>query len=493
MSDFDDLKVLIDSRAPIIVIESREEKAIIKAFHKLVGRVHKALYTWSVTSGLKRLDIDLEPQQFNDDPFKVLNHIHSTDHPGIYILPDFHPYLSDPKVTRMLKEVAQIGDHKLNHHTIVLVSHKIELPDEIEHFTRHFEWSAPDNDEILEIVNDIAMDWRKNNGRKVNTSQRLIDKLIKNLQGLSRHHIRKLAHHAINDDGAIGESDLPDVMKAKYELLDQDSTLCFEYDTAHFADLGGQEKLKQWLTVRKDFFLGEKNMNGLDAPKGIMLLGVQGCGKSLAAKTVAGIFGVPLLRLDFGAMYNKYHGETEKNLRNALKTASLMEPCVLWMDEIEKGLSTSESDDGTSKRILGTLLTWMAEKKAKVFLVATSNDIESLPPELVRKGRLDEIFFVDLPSPEVRQKIFTIHMEKRQLDPATFDLAALVTATEGFSGAEIEQVVVSGLYAALGEDRTPDTAMLAEEINSTYPLSVTMAEKLNYLREWAEGRAVKVD
>ena len=493
MSDLDDLRVLVESKTPIIVIESREEKAISKGFQKLAGRVHKALYSWSVTSGLKRLDIDVEAQKFNDDPYVVLDHIHSTQHPGIYILPDFHPYLSNPKVTRMLKEVAQIGDHKISHHTIVLVSHKIELPDEIQHFARHFDWQFPDKEEILGMVNEIALNWRQKNGRRVRTSQMLMDRLIKNLQGLNRHNIQKLAHNAIYDDGAINESDIPAVMKAKYELLDQDSVLCFEYDTARFSDLGGQEKLKQWLKLRKQFFLGEKDMPGLDAPKGIMLLGVQGCGKSLAAKTVAGIFGVPLLRLDFGAMYDKYHGETEKNLRNALKTAALMEPCVLWMDEIEKGLSTSKSDEGTSKRILGTLLTWMAEKQEKVFLVATSNDIESLPPELVRKGRLDEIFFVDLPEAEIRKEIFTIHLQKRELDPSSFELNVLACASEGFSGAEIEQVVVSALYAGFGGNRTLDNAMLVEEINKTYPLSVTMAEKLQSLREWADGRTVKVD
>lgn len=492
MSDYDDLKVLVESRTPIIVIESREERAIIKAFHKLVGSVHKALYSWSITSGLKRLDIDLEPQKFNDDPYVVLDHIKSTSHPGIYILPDFHPYLSNPKVTRMLKEVAQMGEH-VSHHTIVLISHKIALPDEIAHFARHIEWSMPDDDEILDIVNAIAMDWRRKNGKRVNSSQKLIDNLVKNLKGLSRHHVRKLAHNAIFDDGAIDESDLPGVMKAKYELLDQDSVLHFEYDTAQFSDLGGQEKLKHWLKLRRDVFLGDREVPGLDAPKGMMLLGVQGCGKSLAAKTVAGIFGVPLLRLDFGSMYNKYHGETEKNLRGALKTAGLMQPCVLWMDEIEKGLSTSESDEGTSKRILGTLLTWMAERKEKVFLVATSNDIESLPPELVRKGRLDEIFFVDLPDPVVREKIFSIHLARRSLDPATFDIPALVAATEGFSGAEIEQAVVSGLYAALSEDLTLNQDLLMQEIGNTYPLSVTMTEKVAWLRQWAQGRAVKVD
>lgn len=491
MSELDDLKVLVESKTPIIVIETREEKAVVERFRKLIGRVHKALYTWSITSGLKRLDINLAAQKINDDPYAVLGHINATTHPGIYILPDFHPYLTDPKVTRMLKEVAQFTEH--SQHTIVLVSHSINLPDEIKHLTRQYEWSAPAHQEIMDIVNEIAVEWRRENDRKVTSSQQLVDRLVENLHGLSRFQVRKLARNAIFDDGAIDESDLPEIMKAKYELLDQDSVLCFEYDTAAFSDLGGQEKLKHWLNIRKELFLGSKELPGLDPPKGIMLLGVQGCGKSLAAKMTAGIFGVPLLRLDFGAMYNKYHGETEKNLRTALKTASLMQPCVLWMDEIEKGISTSESDEGTSKRILGTLLTWMAERKEKVFLVATSNDIEALPPELVRKGRLDEIFFVDLPDPDTRQHIFSIHLTRRELNPDIFNLEALSQATEGFSGSEIEQAVVSGLYAALGKSAEPDTAILLAEINNTYPLSTTMAEKLQYLRQWAVGRTVSVD
>src|SRR5262249_21359190 len=217
-----------------------------------------------------------------------------------------------------------------------------------------------------------------------------------NLAGLTETDARRLAQKAINDDGAISESDIPEVMRAKYELLGREELLSFEYDTVKFADVGGMKRLRHWLELRKSFFLGEDE--SLDPPHGVLFLGVQGCGKSLAAKAAAGALGVPLLRLDFGVLYNKYYGETERNLRRALETAEIMSPCVLWMDEIEKGLASnaSDDDDGLSRRVMGELLTWMSEKRKAVFLVATANDIQRLPPELVRKGRFDEIFFVDL-------------------------------------------------------------------------------------------------
>ena len=267
--------------------------------------------------------------------------------------------------------------------------------------------------------------------------------------------------------------------------------MSFEYDTSNFADVGGLHSLKEWLTKRRDHFLNPQE--AVDTPKGVLLLGVQGGGKSLAAKAVAGMWGVPLLRLDFSALYNKYIGETEKNLRESLAMADTLSPCVLWLDEIEKALSVDSSDNGTSKRLLGALLTWMAERKRPVFVVATSNDISRMPPELVRKGRLDEIFFVDLPSESVRRDIFTIHLRKRFQDPSSLDVDALSRASDGFSGAEIEQAVVSGLYRCQAEGVVLDTQHVLEEIASTRPLSVVMAEQLTQLRAWAEGRTVSAD
>jgi len=303
---------------------------------------------------------------------------------------------------------------------------------------------------------------------------------------------RRLALKAINDNGVIAESAMPEVMRAKYELLGSDSPLSFEYETAKFAEIGGMARLRQWLEVRRSFFTDDDQPN-LDPPRGILLLGVQGCGKSLAAKAAAGIFGVPLLRLDFGVLYNKYYGETERNLRKALESAAVMSPCVLWMDEIEKGLAVGDEDDGLLRRILGTVLTWMSERRAPVFLVATANDITRLPPELVRKGRFDEIFFVDLPSPKNRRDILAIHLRKRCLDPAQFDLDALAKATDGFSGSEIKQAIVSAMYTAHAQGRTVTQADLLAEIKQTRPLSVVMAEKVEEIREWAAGRTVPCD
>ena len=296
-----------------------------------------------------------------------------------------------------------------------------------------------------------------------------------------------------NDNGVIAESGMPDVMRAKYELLGRDGVLSFEYDTAKFSDIGGLKRLRQWLEVRKEFFLEQETDVALDPPRGVLLLGVQGCGKSLVAKAAAAIFKAPLLRLDFGVLYNKYYGETERNLRKAFETAEVMSPCVLWMDEIEKGVAVQNDDDGLSRRILGTFLTWMSERKKPVFVVATANDIMRLPPELVRKGRFDEIFFVDLPSAENRRDILLIHLRKRSLDPAQFDLPALVEATNGFSGSEIEQAVVSGMYSAYARRHTLAQDELLAEIRQTRPLSVVMAEKVSELREWASTRTVPCD
>jgi SpoVK/Ycf46/Vps4 family AAA+-type ATPase len=234
----------------------------------------------------------------------------------------------------------------------------------------------------------------------------------------------------------------------------------------------------------------------LPAPKGVLLLGVQGAGKSLAAKCVAGAWQLPLFRMDFGALYQKYHGETEKNIRDALAVANAMQPCVLWMDEIEKGIAgdkSGESDGGVSKRVLGTLLTWMNDRASRVFLVATANDVSQLPPELLRKGRFDEIFFVDLPQAPSRVEILRIHFTRNKQDPAKFDLAALAAACDGFSGAEIEQAIVAAMYEAHAEKKPLDTAMVAAEMKRTRPLSVVMAEKVAALRAWARERAVSAD
>jgi SpoVK/Ycf46/Vps4 family AAA+-type ATPase len=253
------------------------------------------------------------------------------------------------------------------------------------------------------------------------------------------------------------------------------------------------ERLKIWLSQRKTAFGRDGAAAHLDPPKGILLIGIQGCGKSLAAKATAGILGVPLLRLDFGSLYDKYHGETERKLRESLNTADVMSPCVLWIDEIEKGLAGSGGETGTTQRVLGSFLTWMAEKKSTVFVVATANDITAMPPELIRKGRFDEIFFIDLPRQRVRATIFAIHLTSRSQALKDFDIEKLASSSQGFSGAEIEQAVVSALYAAHAKAQALSTEHLQEEIQQTKPLSVVMRERVSGLRQWADGRTVPAD
>lgn len=292
------------------------------------------------------------------------------------------------------------------------------------------------------------------------------------------------------DDGAITQEDLPVLNQAKFSLLDMHGILSFEQDTARFAEVGGLARFKRWLADRQAAF---QTVGGKDLPKGVLLAGVQGSGKSLAARAVAGLWGLPLLRLDFAALYDKYIGETEKNLRGALAMADAMEPCVLWIDEIEKGLTEDGSDNGVSRRVLGTLLTWMAERRSRVFLVATANNVMQLPAELIRKGRLDELFFVDLPSAPVREDIFRIHLSSRELAVDRFDLPALAAASDGFSGAEIEQAVVAAVYSAAARQEEAVNTHVLEALTETAPLSVVMAERIENLRSWARERAVMAD
>jgi len=489
MREIADLELLLASSIPIVVIETHEEQRVLDLFRKALIRTPKPFFHWTVTDGLRRLDRGFNDSSDIREPTDVLLQIKLAKEPAIYLLSDFHPFLEDPVHVRLLRDVAQ--NRLLLGHTVVLVSHALTIPPELERSCARFSLSMPDREQLKSIVLEEARTWsRRNRGHNVTTRKELLERLIDNLKGLPARDAKRLARGAIEDDGAITEEDLPAVMQSKFELLGQDGVLSYEYDTARFAEVGGLERLKHWLHLREPVFAGTLNKPGLDIPRGILLLGVQGCGKSLAAKAVAGSWGLPLLRLDFGTLYNKYYGETERNLREALTQAETMAPCVLWIDEIEKGLSTDGSDSGTSRRVLGTLLTWMAENDARAFLVATANDIESLPPELLRKGRMDEIFFVDLPDLETRRRIFEIHLSKRALATDGMDMGALASACDGFSGAEIEQVVVSALYSSHASGQALDATALLKEIRDTRPLSVVMSERVGSLRAWAAARTV---
>lgn len=491
-----DLQVILRSRTPIVVIETRDEARILEMLQSVAiraaGHEYMPLFQWTVTDGLQRLDIALEPQAVNSQPSDVLKHIRAVSKPGIYVLLDFHPFLEDPVHIRLMKDICI--RYQDTPRQIVLISHNVKLPAELDAFSARFDMSLPSEIERKNIVRRVADEWvAENPGSRVKADAKAHEMLIQNLAGLTYSDTEQLARNAIFVDGAISKSDLPDVMQAKYELLNRGGALQFEYDTTRFGDVGGMAKLKTWLNQRRSAFRGESKAAHLDAPKGVVLLGVQGCGKSLAAKATAGIFGVPLLRLDFGAIYDKYHGETERKLRESLQTADVMSPCVLWIDEIEKGIAGRGGETGTTQRVLGTFLTWIAEKESQVFVVATANDITALPPELVRKGRFDEIFFVDLPSAETRAAILRIHLQRRDQDPDKFDAAAIAAASDGFSGSEIEQAIVAALYAAHAQDKTLTSAHILNELSQTRPLSVVMQERIAELRHWAQGRTVPCD
>ena len=484
-----DINRLLQQPVPLLTLESDQENEALQLLLEFCRNMGETVYRWSVTDGLSTmvfgLSVDKSGVEHNAE--ELLQSIKSRNSGGVYVLCDFDPFLRDnPKIIRLLKDIALAFEQIPKR--IVLLGHRIHLPPELTAFSACARLALPTESEILAIIRQQARRYAaQNQQRRIRTDNTALQQLTASLRGMTQRDVARLAWHAIADDGVISQSDLAEVSSAKFALLNREGLLHYEYDTENFANVGGLDNLKQWLQLRQQAFSGDGK---LDAPRGILLLGVQGGGKSLAARAVAGMWNLPLLRLDMGSLYNKYIGETEKNLRESLQQAEVMSPCVLWMDELEKALAQGGSDDGLSKRLLGYLLTWMADKKRPVFLVATSNNIQQLPAELVRKGRFDEIFFVDLPDAKIRAEIFSIHLRKRDIDPDKLQLARVAEASEGFSGAEIEQAVVSALYR-LGESQPLREDHLITAILNTSPLSVVMAEQVESLRDWAEARAVR--
>ena len=506
MTDQQNLESALRSHFPIIVIETHEEKRALKLIRTITkGNAHGMLY-WTAADGLRsplftghtlavegpstHPGSDHKADNPTTDPEDMLKAVRERYARSVVVLFDFHPYLTNPTVLRLTKEIALEFETKET--KLILVSHSLDIPAEIRRHCMRFNLTLPDTGAIRKIVIEEAKAWSNEVGnRQVKVDKEAMQKLVNNMVGLTTSDARRFIRNAIHDDGVITHSDVKEVMAAKYALVEESGAIAFEYDTADFADIGGFNNLKTWLQRRKRYFL-EAEEDATDLPRGMLLLGVQGCGKSLASKAVAGVWGIPLLRLDLGSLYNKYIGETEKNIRLALRSAETLAPCVLWIDEIEKGIDSDGDDNGTSRRVLGTLLTWMAENRKRVFVVATANNIQSLPPELIRKGRLDEIFFVDLPDQATREEVIRLHLAKRELDPADFDIPAVAEACDGFSGAELEQVVVSARYAAHADDTRLETRHLMEEVALTRPLSVVLAEDIHQLRAWARDRTVSV-
>jgi ATP-dependent 26S proteasome regulatory subunit len=500
----DSLRQLLATRTPLIVIETHEESRVMALLEAVSKADSREVWTWSaarglrVAHGLKLSLLDKEAQHPDSaDTLELPAALKAVERIGsaaLVVFLDIHPYLSNPVITRAMKELALKAESRGLQ--LVYVGHDIELPEELSPFASRFEIEPMTLPRVRALFNAEMVRHKAQAGRDVVGCRQTLDSLLRHMVGLPEASVRHMVRLALGD-GQISTADLQRVLQAKQGSLGVAELLVFEQRLPAMDDVAGLKAVKRWLQVRREPFLTPDD-TGLPVPRGVLLLGVQGAGKSLTAKAVAASWQVPLFRMDFGALFDKYQGESERKLREALKVAEAMQPCVLWMDEIEKGLAGSGpggdgQDSGTGKRLLGTLLTWMTERQGSVFLVATANDIESLPPELMRKGRFDEIFFVDLPSAEVRADILRIHLGRHRIaiDPAA--LPPLVAASEGFSGAEIEAAVVASRYEAQAQGKAADLNLVRDELVRTKPLSVTRAEAIAALREWAAQRTVQAD
>jgi hypothetical protein len=485
----ENLRKLFAARHRMIRIVTSEERECVAMAVEAAISLNVRPYAWTVTTGLRPAWLVGEkPIADTMHPAAALAYLRNrVDEATIVILQDMSDHLGEPATLRALRDLYEhFASGERGNSAIIMIDHKDAVPAIIGASSVRYDISAPDDEEITEIVKDTIQSLSRERTVKAVVTRELLDQIVLNLRGLTRRHIRQIITQCIMDDRVIDEKDLVTIQKTKRRMLQDAGVLDFVDAPASLDDIGG-------LTAMKEALFSSKADK---PPRGMLLLGVQGAGKSLAAKAIATAWKRPLMRLDPGALYNKYVGETERNLRDALKQAEAMAPVVLWIDEIEKGFASASStsnDGGTSRRMFGSLLTWMQEHQSHVFLVATANDIEALPPELLRKGRFDEIFFVDLPTQGVREVIFRIHLRKRGYEPQLFDLASLADASRGYSGAEIEQAITSAHIDATFAKSNLTSAMIEHVLCNSPPLSVTMAEKIQWLRDWSKGRCVPAD
>jgi ATPase family associated with various cellular activities (AAA) len=499
----DDLHTLLLTRAPITLIETHDEPRVLALCAAACKKSDRELWTWSASSGLRvsqglKLSLVEMVKGKDEDPAdtkqlpEALQAVERMREAALVVFLDIHPFLSNPVITRAMKEVAQRCETKGLQ--LMLVGHDIKLPEELSALSARFEIEPMTLDRVKAAFNE-ELQRRRGIGPQAAGSRATLDSLLRHMVGLPQAQVRHLARLVLGD-GEINTADLARVLAVKHEVMGGAEVLRFEHDLPTLDQVAGMAALKRWLKVRREPFL-QPAATGLPAPRGVLLLGVQGAGKSLAAKAIAASWQVPLFRMDFGALYDKWQGESERKLREALRVADAMQPCVLWMDEIEKGLaggSSSEGDStGAGTRMLGSLLTWMSERRSSVFLAATANNIEALPPELVRKGRFDEIFFVDLPTEAVRAGIFRIHLARHGIAADAQALGLLVQGSAGYSGAEIEAAIVGARYEAHGTGHAPHAHGVLAELARTKPLSVTRAEAIHKLRAWAADRTVGVE
>ncbi len=489
----DQLALLINSRSPIVTVETGEEDRLLELLVAVSAELGVPLYTWTVTAGLSKTPGSAI--YATDQPEQALANIGRIDGDAIFLLKDFARYCENDRISRRLRDIAE--KFREARRSIVISSAALQLPPELECETARFQLGLPSAEELLPRVREVMADVTMSQRISAALDAAAREQIARNLVGLTEEEAMRTLRKCLLTRGKADTGLLDAVLEAKREALHVDGLLDPVRRDASFADVAGLRRLREWVVKRQNALTPEGRRFGLVPPKGVLITGVQGCGKSLAARAVAGEWGIELARLDAGTLYEKFVGESEKRLHKVLELAQKLAPMVLWIDEIEKAFASAgasgDADAGLSQRLLATLLTWMQDRESGVFLAATSNNITALPPEMLRKGRFDEIFFVDLPDVTVRASLFTLYLKRRERDPAAFDLPALAAKTEGFSGAEIEQLISAALYTAFGQKQQLTTEILLAEIRNTQPLSVTRAEQLQAIREWARSRAVPAD
>ena len=519
MNALERLKVLINSSTPIIVMETVEEVRAVRMVRAACADLNLATFEWTIASGLARSGSNSHEPQVEDappaggysaqhrneaeqnskaiynsqDPTQMLSNLEAISLEACFILKDFHRHMEDAAVVRRLRDVGQ--RFATNRRTVILTGPRIVIPPELASLIEFFDLALPDRARLRQIVDETLVRVGKTHTLQRKLDAAGLDTLAENLRGLTEEEAERAISQSLVARYAVVAECVTDVLEAKKSMLKRSEMLEFIDANDNMASVGGLENLKQWLAQRRGSWDSKARDFGLDPPKGVIILGVQGCGKSLCARAVAGEWKLPLVKFDTAAIYDKYIGETEKRIQKVFKVAEGLAPCVLWIDELEKvfagsGPDSASADAGVSSRLLASFLSWMQERKSPVFVAATCNNVTALPPELIRKGRFDELFFVDLPSSAERKQIFSIQLTKRKRNPADYDLDRVAAAAKGFSGAEIESAVQTALYAAFSQKQELSVDNLLLALSSTVPLSVTRAEEIASLRAWAKDRAV---
>lgn len=492
-----EIETLIRARYPILYIITSEEMRVQNILVEIAAKRQKKVFEWTYSSGIVPAGSSIQSQKSRSpatkDPLAALDMVIDQVEPAIFLFKDFHPFLTRNNfaVIRRLKDIAL--HLKNSYKTIVLISPVMEIPAELDKEVTVINFLPPSKEDLGALLDKIIEDLRDSKQVQIEMDDEGRERLLQAALGLTLGEAENVFAKIIVKNQRLSADHVNEVFAEKQQIIRKSGLLEYYAADEDFTSVGGLSVLKDWLNKRVVAFTAEAHAFGLPAPKGILLLGVQGCGKSLCAKAVSRLWQLPLLRFDMGRMFGSLVGSSEENVRRAIGVAESIAPAVLWVDEIDKAFVGSQSsgvtDGGTTARVFGTFLTWLSEKSAPVFVVATANDVSQLPPELLRKGRLDEIFYVDLPSDEERAEIFRIHIAKRNRRPEDFDFPALVAASHDFSGAEIEEAIISALYDAFYAKEELTTAHVLAGLSQTVPMAKTMAEKIAAQRNWAKGRA----